>query len=106
MNFEIICEALETLSKESKADMIWGSSPYFHIGETIEFKVFYHYYGLKWNFRRQKTMIPEKWKPVFRNTETDFVGLITANQKLRNCQAQSRLRCVSRFDDDNISNSI
>lgn len=43
-----------------------------------------------WIFLCQETVIPAKWKPVFRIRKPPLIGLITIDKKLNQCQAQSR----------------
>ena len=52
-----------------------------------------------WIFLLQETLIPEMWKPVFRNTETVLIGLTDIYRVQLICQTQSRFAVRSRLYD-------
>ena len=52
-----------------------------------------------WIFLLRETLIPEMWKPVFRNTETVLIGLMDIYRVQLICQAQIRFAVRSRLYD-------
>ena len=54
---------------------------------------------MMWIFLLRETLIPEMWKPVFRNTETVLIGLMDIYRVQLICQAQSRFAVRSRLYD-------
>ena len=52
---------------------------------------------MMWIFLLRETLIPEMWKPVFRNTETVLIGLMDIYRVQLICQAQSRFAVRSRL---------
>ena len=75
---------LRNYIKEEHIDLIFSSN-YYPLLSNV------------WIFLLRETLIPEMWKPVFRNTETVLIGLMDIYRVQLICQAQSRFAVRSRL---------